>query len=598
MSNRLYTEKRVCVMSNMFRYIKLNVQSIVGIVQKRIMALFIINACFTITISVLSPFTARFMEELVDHLAYQPVLLSALIKPIIGMALVSLIIEVVENIQQHIDKKMDLAVSLSISNKIHEILSVIKLEEFENSYNHDLFERVFDKVTNGIKQILSSSLLLLSPVLMIMTYSILLLSVQWYYPFIIAVGSLPYAYVLNRQNRLEYTQHIKLSNKRRKAQCYSEMLDNRQYAKENRVFRTKQFLIKKYLFTFEAIFSDEIGLKKTIARYDLLAQVCRHLSFGACLIDVLIRVMSGQVQIGTFVMAYVAVNSLNSSFSNLITNISNYDDFSVNMEDWNKLMHLPCEEPSDKNVSALADIDFRNVTFKYPHSNKNAIESINVTLYLGQKILLIGDNGSGKTTFLSLLMGLYTPISGTINFAGVSIQNILHGYRARISAIFQNYIRYQLSIADNVLLGHQVEVNGLTRTLLANSAFLRLDNGMNTLLGQLDKQAIELSGGMWQRVALGRMFCRDADILVMDEPTANLDPNTENMIVSALCNVDHTKTVVIASHRLAYANMVDRVLVFANGRIVADGTHDVLYKSNSNYRHMYDLQKIAIDEVE
>jgi ATP-binding cassette, subfamily B, bacterial len=241
-------------------------------------------------------------------------------------------------------------------------------------------------------------------------------------------------------------------------------------------------------------------------------------------------------------------------------------------------------------------IAFEEVWFTYPGSDRPALAGVSFTLGARETVALVGENGAGKTTIVKLLLGLYQPDAGRVMLDGVDVQAIGPSeLRATMSAVFQQFVRYPLNVAENVGIGQPERMHDRRRLAAAvaqagaSEIMARLPDGDATLLGP-DVGGVDLSGGQWQRVALARGFFREAQVLVLDEPTAALDPLAELAIFERFADLAAGKTALLISHRLGMARLADRVLVLAQGRLVEQGPHDTLVAAGGEYATLFGAQ--------
>ena len=242
-------------------------------------------------------------------------------------------------------------------------------------------------------------------------------------------------------------------------------------------------------------------------------------------------------------------------------------------------------------------IEFRNVSFRYPDRAEWALRDINLHIAPGEKIALVGANGAGKTTLIKLLTRLYDPTEGQILLDGIDLRDYnLHELRQRIGVIFQDFVRYQATARENIGFGQIEEVANEARVRAAaerggaDEVVRRLANGYDTMLGRWFENGAELSGGQWQKIALGRAFMRDSEVLVLDEPTAALDAEQEYEIFQRFRDLTAGRIAVLISHRFSTVRMEDRIVVLDNGRIIETGTHQELVAANRMYARLFHLQ--------
>jgi len=250
-------------------------------------------------------------------------------------------------------------------------------------------------------------------------------------------------------------------------------------------------------------------------------------------------------------------------------------------------------KPSQKGI------EIENLSFIYPNSDRPILQDINLTIHPNEMIVLVGENGAGKTTLAKLLCRLYDPSGGAIIWNGQDLRSLpLEELRSRIDVVMQDYARFPTTVRENVAFGDLLKMQqdkdikeaiaeaGLTRVIE------KLDRGLETLLGRQLEGGVDLSGGQWQRLAIARALLRlsQTELIILDEPTANLDPKTEHEIYNIFRTLAKGRIAVIVSHRLALAKLADRVVVLEQGQIIEVGTHDELMALGGQYHLMFSRQ--------
>ena len=250
-------------------------------------------------------------------------------------------------------------------------------------------------------------------------------------------------------------------------------------------------------------------------------------------------------------------------------------------------------------VPALAGgIAFRDVSFTYPGADKPTLKDLSFTIEPGETVALVGDNGAGKTTIAKLIAGLHRPTGGAVLFDGVDARDIDVGHlRREVTCLFQHFGRYAASAADNIafgdwerLLDDDAGIEAAARAAGVHELVSAMPQGYRTMLGRAFGQ-YEPSGGQWQQLAIARAIARDARILILDEPTASLDVDTEYRLFLRYRALAEGRTILLISHRFSTVRMADRILVLDAGKVVESGTHDALMQLNGRYAALYELHR-------
>jgi ATP-binding cassette subfamily B protein len=248
----------------------------------------------------------------------------------------------------------------------------------------------------------------------------------------------------------------------------------------------------------------------------------------------------------------------------------------------------------------LRDLRADGVGFRYPGTDRDALEDVSVSIGAGEVVAFVGENGSGKTTLVKLLTGMFTPSRGRVLWNGADLRGIdVATIRPQIGVIFQDFVRYQLSARDNVGFGRSEVIDDADRLISAarragaHEHLSGLPEGYETVLGKEFAGGYDLSGGQWQRLALARAFFRDAPLLVLDEPTASLDARSEHEVFERVRELARGRSVLLISHRFSTVRSADRIYVMERGQVIEAGSHDELVAYGGRYAELFDLQASA-----
>lgn len=311
---------------------------------------------------------------------------------------------------------------------------------------------------------------------------------------------------------------------------------------------------------------------------------------------------SGVITIADFTMYFSAVTALTSALNALTQQIRRYNEQLLHFTDYQKLIDLfaltKLEATSDIEIPKQTEIVFHDVAFAYPGSDKKVLEHLNLTIRNGEKLMIVGANGCGKTTLIKLLCKLYRPTAGRITLNGRDIWSISNQvYYHTLGAVFQDFQNFAFTLAENVSFSKNSD-NKLVHTIFGQLGLGRfienLPNGINTnLTRQFDSNGVELSGGQDQKLAIARAIYKNAPLLILDEPTASLDVKAESEIYADFNRMAEGKTTVFISHRLAAAMFAERIVVIEDGRIAESGSHEELMKLGGIYEKMFTAQSQA-----
>jgi ATP-binding cassette subfamily B protein len=244
-----------------------------------------------------------------------------------------------------------------------------------------------------------------------------------------------------------------------------------------------------------------------------------------------------------------------------------------------------------------ATIEFKNVFFKYPETERFILKDFNLVINPGEKIALVGENGAGKSTLIKLLLRFYDTNDGEILINGINIKNLdLNQWHKQIGALFQDFIKYQFTFKENIIFGNlekKDDMKALHDALKQSGAenyLADLPNGLEQIVGKTFDEGVDLSGGQWQKLALARAFFRDAPFLILDEPTSAIDAKAEFEIFENVQKLQKDKTVIIISHRFSTVRTADRILVLDEGKIIEEGSHEKLMKEKGVYAELFEIQ--------
>lgn len=371
-------------------------------------------------------------------------------------------------------------------------------------------------------------------------------------------------------------------------------------AKEVRLNNLKQWLFGMSMNLSNQTNDIFLSQYKVATKFQIFTYLSLALQVAVTYYFLVTGVIQNQLTIGDFSMYLLAVTTLSNNLTSITSMLMELQKHSSYIKDYKFLLNIPYEKTEHDNTEHLDlesnyyKITFENVSFKYPNTERYVLQNINLEIEHGEKISVVGKNGSGKTTFVKLLCGLYEVTEGRILLNGTDIKMSHHEYVKLLSAVFQDYTILSFSLKDNIVLNNHVENEELESLIEKCGLYNRyksLPRGLDTCLYKdFDDDGIELSGGEMQKVALARALCKQSPIIILDEPTASLDPIAEYELYSKFNELTENKTAIFISHRLSSTRFTDRIFVFDDGRIVECGNHEELFQQNGLYTDMFHKQ--------
>ncbi len=382
-----------------------------------------------------------------------------------------------------------------------------------------------------------------------------------------------------------------------------QVLTTEQTIKEVKLFALAAWLIGRYREVHESFHHEETSLGLRRARAALLLGLFGTFAFYGTYAVIVGRAAYGVITLGAMTLYLMVFRQGQSALQSALAAVARmYEDnlFMTNLFEFLAIPDDEIDEPlgdGERESGAAPEVIFEHVSFRYPGSERDVLTDVNLTLRAGETVALVGRNGAGKTTLVKLLVGLYRPSSGRILIDGIDASTMSAAQlRRRVGVIFQDFVRFQFSAGDNVGVGWlpareaREAVSQAVNDAGADAVISRLPKGLDTPLGRAFG-GDDLSVGQWQRVALARAFMRRSGILVLDEPTAAMDAETEHEIFERFRELKAGRTALLITHRFATVRMADRIVVFDGGRIVEEGTHAALMtKTDGMYARMFRLQ--------
>ena len=497
--------------------------------------------------------------------------------------------------EMEIQRKVYTEVTRMIALKYVEV----PLAERESKEFLDKFERVID-FGNNVNSVIKGVSNIGYSVLSLVTILVTTIATSWIITLIIIISSIPYSILSLKLSMRQRDNWRKHTSDRRKAFDIRNRIIHSNSSLEIEVNGLAEYLVSKMVkLSQEATRRDIEDYKRFFWPSNVMRFIETITSFVS-LTFVALKIVSGEMAVGRFATVRNLLSQLSSSITALFAGIADANEGIVNATDYMEFMATPSPVYGNIKVTSTPKIEFRNVSFTYPHATEKAIDNVSFVLNPGDSLAIVGENGAGKTTLIKLLIGAYRPQDGIIFVNDEPLEKIdRRSYLEQIGALFQDYSRYEFAtLGENVWYGDITKKMNKSRIYAAlEKAGLgtfdkKFTNGLDQILSKnySKDNATDLSGGQWQRLSIARAFYRESNILLLDEPTSAVDAKAEYEIFKNILEHQQDRTTVIISHRFSTVRKAKKIMVISHGKVIEQGTHQELITQGGLYKEMFDLQ--------
>jgi ATP-binding cassette subfamily B protein len=401
---------------------------------------------------------------------------------------------------------------------------------------------------------------------------------------------------------LTYAKNFRQTPLRRRMDYLRQVGGSKEAAKELKLFNLSNYLTNRFEDLSRTIYEQNVALNRRRLFWGGLLAILGQLGYYAAYALSIWRAIQGRYTIGDLTLITTAIMQAMSNIQQAFSTLSGVADQALFLTDLLAFFEMkPRVESKVGGLAAPSPIrrgfEFRNVSFVYPGTERRVLSNFNFTLAPGERVALIGENGQGKTTVVKLITRLYDPTEGEILLDGVDLREYdLDSLHAEIGVIFQDFMRYEMTARDNIAVGRievahtEEEIEYAAQKSLASEVIRKLEGGYGQMLGRRFESGVDLSGGEWQKLALARAYLRDAQLLILDEPTAALDARSEMEVFARFAELTLGKMALLISHRFSTVRMADRIVVLEGGRLVEEGSHSQLMSLASRYAAMFEMQ--------
>ena len=525
----------------------------------------------------------------------------AVVAPALLLAGLTALSMIATGTQGQVQRLLGEQVARAMWQRVLGVATGVGLRHFESPEFYNRLNRVQTNALTRPYQVTQGLLTVAGALAASLGVGIALVSVSPILLPLVVIGGLPILLTSRRESRLEFEFSLRQTVNLRWRQYFTILQTGRDEAKEVRAFGLAPWLLRR----FNHHYGDYLGdLAKHVRRRTVLGvigQLGAALVLVATLLVLVWLITTGLIGVAGAGAAIVAIRMLASQVQTLFRGVQTIFESGLFLDDLEGFLRLGSdaqEEDSGEEAPPGFDaLEAHDLRFTYPGAHVEALRGVDIALGRGEVVALVGENGSGKTTLAKLLAGLYEPDEGTIAWDGRDVRGFRRSsLRERITVVFQDFVRYALPARENIAVGRidepvdDAQVWQAARAAGATSALESLPAGFDTILSRMFSGGRELSGGQWQRVALARSFYRDAPLVILDEPSAALDPRAEYELFSTLRRALHGRTALFISHRFSTVRGADRIYVLDEGAVVESGTHASLMARDGRYAELFRLQ--------
>jgi ATP-binding cassette subfamily B protein len=582
-----------------------NIPPVLGIVWRSgrlVVALGLVFRLFTSLLPIALLWVAKLIIDMIVHTinthSSVPTRLWWLVGIEFGLAIVGgLIARLIDYLDALLADKYTHYVSIEVMRHA----SQLDLIAYEDPVFYDRLERARVQATDRLGMIQSIGRLV-QQVITTVSLSISIFVFSPWLLLLLVAGVIPAFVGESHFAFLGYAKNFRQTPIRRQLDYLRVLGGSREAAKELKLFGLQKFLLDRFTGLSDQIYDENVAL----ARKRLLAGAALSIigtgGYYSAYVLVVWKTVTGALTIGTLTFLSGAILQASSNIQQIFSTLSSIADQALFLTDLLAFFEMRPTITSKPNALPAprpirGGFEFRNVSFHYPGNSRLVLENLNLELHPAQRVALIGENGQGKTTIVKLMTRLYDPVDGQILLDGIDLREYdLDDLYREIGVIFQDFMRYEMTARENIAVG-RIEaaadpelLQNAAQKSMADEVIRRLPGVYDQMLGRRFDGGVDLSGGEWQKVALARAYLRDAQVLILDEPTAALDARSEFEVFRRFAELTAGKMALFISHRFSTVRMADRIIVLDDGKVVEDGSHDELCRLGRRYSEMFELQ--------
>jgi len=531
---------------------------------------------------------------------------NSILMPVAALVIVWFLDEALSDISNYVRKKQSMKFEDHMYGLLHSKATRLDLINFENPDYFDCLSRATREATwrpnNILNNLVSISQALLSLILM----AGLILTLNWIPAAFLLIANIPGIWLRLHYADVLYDFHREQTSEARKSAYFNWLITGDRPSREIRLFGLGKYFRELFRRSFLKQKEEELDILRKRTIIELISDLFKAGAFLFTVLFIANQTISRQITLGGMAMFLVAFRQGMVYMKELFGSVASLYEDGLFIGDTFEFLKLEERIRANDPVSAAGPLDrnivAEDISFSYPGNGSRAIDNISFELRKGEVLAVVGPNGAGKSTLARLLCRLYEPDSGSLKYDGIDIRHFdPDEYRKNFSVVFQDFMLYNLPAGENIRLGNierdqDEKIRQSAHNTGIHDLISNLPKGYDTLIGNLFEESRELSWGEWQKIALARALYRDSSVLILDEPSSSLDPDTEYEIFSRFREIVRGRTSVLISHRFTNVTLADRIMVLDKGRIIEIGSHEELMNKKGAYYSMFIKQSSRFEK--
>jgi ATP-binding cassette, subfamily B, bacterial len=488
-----------------------------------------------------------------------------------------------------------------VSVRVMRQAAQLDLTTYENPLYYDRLERARVQATDRLGMIQAMGRLF-QQVITTLVFTVTLIYYSPWLFLLLCLGVLPSFFGETHFAFLGYAKNFNQTTAKRQMDYLRQVGGSKEAAKELKLFNLSGYLTDRFSQLSQRIYDENVALSRKKLIWGGLLSITGTMGYYGSYVWIIWQAVHGAYDLKIYAFVTAAIVQAQSNLQQVFSTATGIADQALFLTDLIAFFEMKPTVQSKPNAlpaprPIVKGFEFRDVSFAYPGTERRVLKHFNFTLKPGERIALIGENGQGKTTVVKLITRLYDPTEGQILLDGIDLRDYdLEDLHQEIGVIFQDFMRYEMTARENIAIGRvelphtENEIEAAAHKSLAEGVIEKMPAGYDQMLGRRFEGGVDLSGGEWQKIALARAYLRDAQLLVLDEPTAALDAKSELEVFQRFAELTEGKMALLISHRFSTVRMADRIVVLEGGQLVEEGTHQQLMALGGRYAGMFEMQ--------